>query len=567
MPAIKGFQRKQCGSRWAAIALAVALLLCVCLLGTAPPARADAGASQATAAPTKPAKAQHWWSWTATAAKDIVAVVGFALLAAAVLAFFGWLAALALLHCHLTRDTRVADWLTPTDLAVTALDDSATDKKMGAAVASLIRGRIHPQAKGNPKVVTGHASVSESLKPLAEISDETKAAAGLFAFFLERLPDRHFEVSGALNAEGMRGRGISLSLTNHGDQLDAITLWASEFSAPDDDEKGFQFLAVPAAAWIEHRVADRLDNAAHYPDPKAWLRFNAGLAWQEAGDPAKAKTLYEEALDADPTDTGSLTNLGLIELNAGNSTRSEALLERGRESLRGRKPETLEVNPDWYRVRYNLATLHANLDASRRESDPPSAERHRFKARDLAEELAEGSLELLALGRGKVSEPLRRLLQNAILPSVLSIYGGCGPTGRDDTAGGGFAWSRGDVAGDQRSLLRFLGEGLEPRSALEYVWQHALCRPDVLYNLACGWAQFGDAARAKEILGEALDRSSPSERKTLAEGAWADDGFDPLRAAGELEDFEALLAIPRLRLSQLRPRPDPTPAPPLPSET
>lgn len=545
------------------------LLLCLSLLTAAPPSRAafaTAGgrcfqgavlkglgmtelAEQSfsecktpTPAP-EPPKKKPWWSRMATAAKDIVGVIGFLLLVVAIVAFLSWLAVWALLSCPWTNHSRFAKRLMPTDLTVAALDDSATDKKMGAAVASLVRSRINPQAKADPRVVTGHASVSESLKPLAEISDETKAAASLFAFFLERLPDRQYEVSGALHVEGMRGRGISLLLTHHGNQLDAITLWASEFNAPNDDEKGFQFLAVPAAAWIEHQVADQLDNAANYPDPKAWLLFNAGLAWQEAGDLAKAKALYEEALDADPTDPGSLTNLGLIELNANNSARSEGLLERGRDSLRRRKPVTLEVNPDWYRVRYNLATLHANLDATLRDKDPSGAEQHRFKARDLSEELAENTLQQLALERGKISEPLRHLLQNSILPSVLCIYGGCGPTGRNDSAGKGFPWSCGNVEGDQRSLLRFLGEGLEQKSSLQYVSRHALCRPGVLYNLACGWTQNGDLAEATAKLREALARSSSPERERLATSAKTDNSFAPLRAA-DPDGFADLLATP-----------------------
>jgi hypothetical protein len=160
-----------------------------------------------------------------------------------------------------------------------------------------------------------------------------------------------------------------------------------------------------------------------------------------------------------------------------------------------------------------------------------------------------------------VGEALYRLLEYSILPAVLCIYGGCGQTGRNNAAGRNYAWSRGDTKGDREDLLRFLDEGLDQRAALGYFSAHSNCRPEVLFDLACGWAQLGDTARAKETLRETLDRSSPGARKELAEGAWVDPGFNPLRTEDELEAFEEILALPRRRLSRLRPPPDPTPAP------
>jgi tetratricopeptide (TPR) repeat protein len=371
-------------------------------------------------------------------------------------------------------------------------------------------------------------------------------------------------VNGALHVAGTRGCGISLLLTNRGDQLAATTIWADEFAVPATDEKGFQFLAHIAAAWIDYRVGTLLGYARNFPeDPNAWLLFNAGLAWQESHDPKKAKALYERALDNDPLDSGSLTNLGLLELLAGNNHRSEDLLNRGREALAMRKEKALVVNPDWYRVKYNLATLHANSYAALRDTDPSAARAHRIQTRDLAEGLAKRALEQLGRRKGSISDALHSLLQTRIVPAALCLYGAVGVPEEDDTAGAKYPWSQGNVDGDQRTLLRLLDEGLSQTSALEYVAQHARWRPELLYNLACGWAQHGDLKKALETLGRALERASSVKRTELAEGAWTDDSFKPLRSDQELAGFKALLGIPELRLNQLRrqsaPRPAPTP--------
>jgi tetratricopeptide (TPR) repeat protein len=307
--------------------------------------------------------ATTFWEWSATAAKDVLGVIGFALLAAAVI-FFLWCGlAYTVRKWKRTRERWIARLWNPPDLAVIPLDDTGFDKKMGTAVATLVRGHVNPQTVGSLTAVTGHTTVTESLKSLGEISDEAKAAAGLVSFFLGRLPNRHFEASGALQIDGLRGQGITVELNNQGDQLESRTLWADEFGKPDefkDDASAFQFLAIPAAAWIEHRLAARLHTSKGMPDEaEVWMLFNAGLDWQQRGENPQARWLYEKALAKDPYDSWSTSNLGRIQLEDGEYAKAEKSLTRALEGLESDGVAIpAPINPDWYRVKYNLAELH-----------------------------------------------------------------------------------------------------------------------------------------------------------------------------------------------------------------
>ena len=194
------------------------------------------------------------WQWSATAAKDALGVIGLILIAAALLFLLWFGFAYKVRKWKRTRDRGIAKWWNPADLAILPLDDTGVDKRMGRAVATLIRGRVSPRAVGGLQAVTGHATVSESLESLGEISKEAKAAMGIVAFLLKRLPNRHYEVSGALQVDGVRGRGITVELNNHGDQVESRTLWADEFRESeglDGEGDAYQFLAIPAAAWLE----------------------------------------------------------------------------------------------------------------------------------------------------------------------------------------------------------------------------------------------------------------------------------------------------------------------------
>jgi hypothetical protein len=205
------------------------------------------------------------------------------------------------------------------------------------------------------------------------------------------------------------------------------------------------------------------------------------------------------------------------------------------------------LNPDWYRVKYSLAALHTNWAGTLREAEPrdeKAIESHLEQGHKLSEEVARDSLQqLVERPAKKTSTPLRKLLEDAVLPAALNLYAATG-TGSAD-AGLGQEWDEQDETGDQRQLLAYLEEGLDERVALDYVTTHAPPTPRVLYNLACAWAAIGEPDQAMDTLRKALAAASKAERRVFARLARKDPSFAPLREKTWKEEFEALLAAGR----------------------
>lgn len=279
----------------------------------------------------------HWWSWAATAAKDIIAVVGFGLVVLACAALLAWAFLALQMRGKKSRRRWPARLLLTPSLTVKSLDDSGSEKKLGAAVASLIRSRVKPRRSGGIDVVTGHSVLSETLKPLGDISSEAKAAVAVVSFLLATLPRRNYEATGALQAKGSHGGGISIELTNENKQLASTTLWGKDFGVPDGSEDSFQRLSIPAAAWLDHRIATAQEEGGDLPEnPQSWALLRAGIAWQEEGEQAKAKALYESALAIDPDNIWATANLGAIEMLDGNYPEALELLTAALEGLEGK---------------------------------------------------------------------------------------------------------------------------------------------------------------------------------------------------------------------------------------
>jgi tetratricopeptide (TPR) repeat protein len=280
---------------------------------------------------------QDWWEWTATAVKDAATVLGAIALAFVIL--------LLTILIVLQIATRVKPWkrhwpanriLRPS-IEVKALDDTGLDKKLGPQVASLIRERVTPRREGGIDLVTGHVALSETLKPLSEASSETKAAFSVFSALEAMLPRRNFEVSGALQQKGPKGRGISIELTNSKRNVGQASFWEHEFVAPDEEVEAYQRLSVPAAAWIDHALATAVedDDLLLSSSPHSWALFKAGAARQSEGDVATARVLYEAALENDPDNAGARANLGVSYMRSREYERAEKMLERALELLGG----------------------------------------------------------------------------------------------------------------------------------------------------------------------------------------------------------------------------------------
>jgi tetratricopeptide (TPR) repeat protein len=284
----------------------------------------------------KESSTNNFWSRMATAAKDILGVLGFFALLAAGLAILAWIFVFFQIRGKKSRECWPSRKRLAPTLVVKSLDDTGLDKKVGPAIATLIRDQVKPTVSGGARVVTGHATIGDSLKPLGEISDEAKAAMGIITFLLSALPTREYEATGTLQVKGDGGYGISVETTKGSERIDSTTLWSKEFEAPETDESALQFLSIPAAAWVDHRMASYLGNADSLPkDPHVWALFNAGAAWQQRGEKDKARPLYERALTLDPDDFWSMSNLGVIEFVDGRYKKSEKLLVKALEALEG----------------------------------------------------------------------------------------------------------------------------------------------------------------------------------------------------------------------------------------
>jgi tetratricopeptide (TPR) repeat protein len=270
--------------------------------------------SACAAAGAKPAeKESGWWSWMATAAKDVVGVLGFVLLGLALIAVAVWVLVMLQARGKRSRRRRPARWVLAPSLEVKALDDTGVEKSRGPAIASLIRSRVTPRSSGGIDVVTGHSAFGEALKPLSDISSEAKAAVSVVSFLLGLLPRRNYEATGALQAKGEHGLGISVELTNDSRQLGSTTLWGSEFAVADDDDeaKAFQRLSVPAAAWLDHQIATALEAADDLPrDPRGWALFKAASVSLEEGSFTDAGMLADAALTIDPANIWAMAVLG-----------------------------------------------------------------------------------------------------------------------------------------------------------------------------------------------------------------------------------------------------------------
>lgn len=471
-------------------------------------------------------KAQNWWSWAATAAKDLIAVVGFVALALASIGLLIWLGLQALTRWSLTKKTRLARWLLHPSLEVKTLDDTSLTTKMGPQVASLVRGKVTPHRTGGINIVTGHAALSDILQPLGDVSSEAKAAVSVVSFFFGSLPRPKYEVTGALQPKGKDGRGVSIELVNKNAQLGSVTLWGRDFEAPADAITAYQRLAAPIAAWIDHQVAEaegRIESLLS-SDLRSWMLFKAGSSWQEDGEETKAKALYQEALAIDPDNIGAMANLGPIEAKAKNYKQAFTLLTDALTGLADR-PGFIEarLNPDWYRVKYNLASLHANQASEEERRAPTAAIDQRTSAHREARELAQAAAEQIAKPPQGAGSDLMSLLRKLILPAALVLYAG---TNSHDGSG---AASTGVTPQSIEELLkRLIDDKLEAPAALGYVTSKRRIPWEIQRDLTFAYTQLGEFDKASAFLKQSLENVPGKKRKSLAEQMLADPSLTPL---------------------------------------
>ena len=470
-------------------------------------------------------KPSHWWEWAATAAKDTGGVLALLVLAAATLVVVVLLILQVLTRLPWVRDRWPARLALRPSLEVQPMGDTSLTTKMGPQLASLVRGKITPRRTGSI-IVTGHAAIADVLKPLSDVSSEAKAGVAIISFLFSTLPKRNFQVTGALQPAGELGWGISVELTNENRELGSTTFWANEFDVPKKEVRAFQQLAVPTAAWIDHRIAAALGvrDSLLSSDPMSWALFRAGAGRHEAGEGVRAQGLYRAALARDPDNIGAMANLGLIEAGEMRFGQAHTLMTGalGDLELRSNSIPT-RLNPDWYRIKYNLAVLYANWASEDENSGGgEKADELRQAAHKEAEEVAEAALSQLRRRRDRRRHrDLVNLLRKPILQEALIVYGGTVLADGDGAAGD-------RIPQDEDELGDRLANGELPfRAALGYVTAN---RPnaDTFFTLACAYTQVSAFTEAKDCLKESLEKTPEREKGSRAEGMLTDTSLRPL---------------------------------------
>lgn len=460
------------------------------------------------------------------------------LLAALVLALVS-AAILILLWLHLQtrwkwfprmRDQWPAKKIRRPTLQIGKFDDAALKERLGTPIAGLIRGRVTWRStdRNGLDLVSGQAGIASTLSSLGDISSETKGALAIVNLLSATLPRRRFVLDGELQPAGAKGPGISLELTIQGGYDSLVTFWANPLGLSKvDSVVAYQHMAIVAAAWVDHRIVSALDGENLLTrDPQSWALFSSGVEWQRQGDQALARYLYEQALIIDGDNVGALANLGIVERFENNFEEAEKLLGQAIDSLENseRAPKLdWTSNPDWYRVKYQLAGLYANWAVATKE---PATLRHlrQENASNEARDLALTTSRTIEGLRGQEPKPpLAVFLEGTIEPDALVLAASTIPASTD--AG----WP--DTRPSRDEVVAMLQtETIDPRILIAFVEKGNNRSTDTYYNLACFYSIHGEFKSATERLLMAVREAQHSSRMGVVKGVKLDPTLAPLRA-------------------------------------
>ena len=477
------------------------------------------------------------WSKGGTIARDIAYIIGAILLALLLIGVAGLLWLQVQTRAPWMRERWPARRIRRPVFTVDALTDTGADP-LGSAVAGLIRGRVTWRTdRFGLNLVSGQAGVASAFSGLGDVSGEAKAAVAVVAFLTALLPRRRFQLSGQLQPSGEEGVGISLELSQNGDAEALTSLWAASFhltSAPNP--AAYQHLAVAAAAWVDIWMTKAIDGGALLTeDPQSWAFFRSGMDAQRLGDRRRAQALYEQALAADGTNVGAMANLGIIYRRTRQYVDAEDYLNRAlvptEESKMAPHLHPGE-NPDWFRIKYQLAALFTNWAA---DSEPGTnqierAKRAAAEAKNLALATLQANLRLAkaprrqrAASRAYLQGTLRPFLEGTIEPSALTLLAGTvaplpprpmappsGPPTREEL------------------VAALEANQIDPWQLISYVEMGSSRPPETQFNLACFYTRIGDLTTAARRLLRAVRETQRQERQRLVDAALRDPVLSPL---------------------------------------
>jgi tetratricopeptide (TPR) repeat protein len=501
---------------------------------------ADPSSRCASAGASRTAESTSPWSWLGTAATNAGRALGAVLIAVLVLAIL----LLVFLQFHTRipwlRDHWPARSIRRPTLEIKALDDTALSDRLGPAVAGLIRGRVSwRRDRFGVNLVSGQAGIATALSGLGDASVETKAAVAVINFLTALLPRRHFLVAGELQPAGKEGPGISLELGRENGFEALITFWARPLGLsgdPTQDMDVYRSLAVASAAWVDHWMVRTVGGGDLLTgDPQSWAYFRCGLDAQRLGDEERARILYDQALVMDGANVGAMANLGII------YRRRNQYQDAQRNLLDARKAtEDSEVapklepqlNPDWYRIRYQLAALYTNWTAA-----TPAGVQHDNRAKLATEEatgLATDTLHAISepqgggildsTPKGFVDETLQPFLEGTIEPSVLVLVACTVDPVPASPA------ERPASRPTRSEILEVLAKTpIDPWPLIAYVEMGNTKTPNALFDLACFYASADDIATGVDRLMDAVRDTLGPERKGLIDVAQRDPTLKSLR--------------------------------------
>jgi len=491
---------------------------------------------------------QDTWDRVGNATKNLTSLLALVAIGAVLV-----LLALQLVVQVLTRTPRVRRWkpvrrLVRSGLEVNPADDAWMTEKMGGQVASLLREQITPR-HGFPGTVSGYTDLSNTLKPLADISPEAKivvAIASALGSIRRRL---RFEVNAALQPKEKDGPGLTVGLICEKSQISSTTLWHEDYGASAEPIEAFQELAAPAAGWIEHLIAKKLktDDELRSQSPQSWALFRAGLFHQNKRRLEIAAELYEDALTYDLANVGALVNLGVITMEDRKFAAAEELLRAAMDQLpsplarrrlgSARAGRKVRRRQDWYTTTYNLAALHVNWADAQGTGALDDGQRATYLAlaHEESRKLALTAVETLTSKLPRAEPTLRAALAEVILPAALLIYAGsaaaAAETGRQTPPRNmrGLRWRLRSGNLTAQAAMAWVGASREPTSELHF-------------RFACAYAHRTEFGAAIERLRAALNAVRGAKAKAnLARGILRDAAFDRLLRRQEALEFRAEL--------------------------
>lgn len=479
------------------------------------------------------------WSWLSTAGANAGRAAAAVVLAALLLTVLVLVALQIQTRVPRLRDLWPASKIRSPTLQVSSLDDSALGEHLGAAVAGLVRGRVSWQRdRFGVNLVSGQVGVATALSGLGEVSGEAKAALAVVNFLTALLPRRRFVLTGELQPPGAEGRGISLELSQQAGYEALITFWAGALVVPEDatPAKAYGALAVAAAAWVDHWMVQILDDGDLLTDdPQSWAVFRCGMDAQRLGEEDRARVLYDRALVMDGSNVGAMANLGIIFRrrneweDALRNLESALRATENREVAPKLKPE---LNPDWYRLEYQLACLYTNWAAATLPGD--QHDELAGEARSRATGLALSTVKAIhtpptagseeSVPPDYLKKTLLPFLEGTIEPSALVLAALSAQSIPPAPAQGSGARP------DRPALIAVLeSETIDPWPLVAYVERGEHLTPSAHFDLACFYTRAGAYAKASERLRRAIRETAAPERTVLIDVARRDPTLIALR--------------------------------------